>query len=63
MKGIYVCIFTVLLVSLSITVYAQADMDDGDGTVPLDGGVSLLLAAGTCLGVLRFLTKSPKSID
>ena len=37
---------TILLLTFSINAFSQADMEDGDGTVPVDGGLSLLLAAG-----------------
>jgi hypothetical protein len=40
-------ILTALLLILSVNAFSQADDPaDGDGTVPVDGGVSLLLAAG-----------------
>jgi hypothetical protein len=41
-----------LLLSMPDALRAQ-DMDDGDGTVPVDGGISLLLAAGAAYGVRR----------
>ncbi len=38
----------------SINAFSQADDPaDGDGTVPVDGGLSLLLAAGAAYGVGR----------
>ena len=36
----------------SINAFSQADDPaDGDGTVPVDGGLSLLLAAGAAYGI------------
>jgi hypothetical protein len=40
-----------LLVSPAIS-YAQGGLDD-DGDVPIDGGISILLAAGVAYGVKR----------
>ena len=37
---------TILLLTLSLNAFSQDDPADGDGTVPVDGGLSLLLAAG-----------------
>ena len=39
-------LITILLLSLNLNAFSQPDMEDGDGTVPVDGGLSLLLAAG-----------------
>lgn len=42
------------LLLLSINGMAQSapeDTGDGDGTVPIDGGISLLLAAGVAYGI------------
>ncbi len=45
-------ILTALLLILSMNAFSQVDDPaDGDGTVPVDGGISLLLAAGTALGL------------
>ena len=51
-------ILTALLLILSINAFSQADDPaDGDGTVPVDGGLSLLLAAGAAFGGNRLLRK------
>jgi hypothetical protein len=40
-------LLTIILILLSINAFSQAeDPADGDGTVPVDGGLSLLLATG-----------------
>jgi hypothetical protein len=40
-------ILLALMVICSVNAFSQADDPaDGDGTVPVDGGLSLLLAAG-----------------
>jgi hypothetical protein len=40
----------------SINAFSQADDPaDGDGTVPVDGGVTLLLAAGAGLAARKLL--------
>jgi hypothetical protein len=46
-------LITILLLTLSLNAFSQADMEDGDGTVPVDGGLSLLLAAGAAYGIRR----------
>jgi hypothetical protein len=47
-------ILTSILLICSLNVFSQADDPaDGDGTVPVDGGLSLLLAAGAAYGVGR----------
>lgn len=47
-------IFIAIMLISSINVFSQADDPaDGDGTVPVDGGLSLLLAAGTSYGLRR----------
>jgi hypothetical protein len=50
----------------SVNAYTQTidDPADGDGTVPVDGGITLLLAAGAAYGARRFVVKKPrKSAD
>lgn len=64
------CVALIVL-STTLTVSAQyfdeqleeenGDPGDGDGSVPIDGGVSLLLAAGAAYGVYRL--KSVKGPD
>jgi hypothetical protein len=52
-------ILTILLLILSINAFSQADDPaDGDGTVPVDGGLSLLLATGAALGVKSVSARS-----
>ncbi len=42
----------------NINAFSQADDPaDGDGTVPVDGGISLLLAAGASYGISRMGSK------
>jgi hypothetical protein len=48
------------LLIFSLNAFSQADDPaDGDGTVPVDGGVSLLLAAGAGIAVNR-LRRTPR---
>jgi hypothetical protein len=52
-------ILLAILVISSLNAFSQADDPaDGDGTVPVDGGLSLLLAAGAAWGCGRVLRKS-----
>ena len=51
-------LITILLLTISIHAFSQDDPADGDGTVPVDGGLSLLLAAGAAWGVRRFHRRS-----
>jgi hypothetical protein len=48
-------ILLAFMLFFSLNAYAQTidDPADGDGTVPVDGGLSLLLAAGTAYGLRR----------
>jgi hypothetical protein len=47
-------ILLALMLICNINAFSQADDPaDGDGTVPVDGGVSLLLAAGAAYGIKR----------
>ena len=47
-------IFIAFMLISSINAFSQADDPaDGDGPVPVDGGLSLLLAAGAAYGVGR----------
>ncbi len=47
----------------SINAFSQADDPaDGDGTVPVDGGITLLLAAGAAYGSHQFVVKKPKKL-
>jgi hypothetical protein len=45
-------ILTSFLLIFSLNAFSQADDPaDGDGTVPIDGGISLLLGAGAAYGI------------
>ena len=39
-------LITIFLLILNLNAFSQDDPADGDGLVPIDGGLSLLLAAG-----------------
>lgn len=53
-------ILLALMLICNINAYSQADDPaDGDGTVPLDGGITLLLAAGAAYGSRRLVVKKP----
>jgi hypothetical protein len=45
----------------SVNAFSQSDdMGDGDGTVPVDGGLSLLLAAGAAYAGRRIYRQGAK---
>ena len=46
-------LITILLLVINMNAFSQDDPADGDGTVPVDGGLSLLLAAGAAWGAGR----------
>ena len=54
----------ILMIFYSFNAHAQAgDTGDGDGVVadvPVDGGISLLLAAGAAYGVRRVRRRSKR---
>ena len=53
-------LIAIMLIS-SINAFSQADDPaDGDGTVPVDGGISFLLAAGAAYGARRFVVKKAR---
>ena len=57
-------LITILLLTFSLNAFSQDDPADGDATVPIDGGLSLLLAAGAAYGarsVMRKKWDKPKS--
>jgi hypothetical protein len=55
-------ILLAILVISSLNAFSQAeDPADGDGTVPVDGGLSLLLAAGAALGGNRLIHRGKRS--
>jgi hypothetical protein len=48
-------LIAIMLIS-SINAFSQADDPaDGDGTVPVDGGITMLLAAGAGLAARKLL--------
>ena len=51
---------TILLLTFSLNAFSQDDPADGDGTVPVDGGLSLLLAAGAAYAGRRLYRKDTK---
>jgi hypothetical protein len=56
-------ILLALMLISSINAFSQADDPaDGDGTVPVDGGITLLLAAGAAYGSRRFVVKKPRKL-
>ena len=50
-------LITILLLTFSLNAFSQDDPADGDATVPIDGGLSLLLAAGAAYGANRVMRK------
>jgi len=51
-------ILLALMLISSINAFSQADDPaDGDGTVPVDGGIALLLVAGATYGINRMGSK------
>jgi hypothetical protein len=56
----YLSICALLLVSLSVVGQGLEDPSELDPAVPVDGGISLLLAVGAALGGRRLMGKSPK---
>jgi hypothetical protein len=54
-------ILLALMLICNINAFSQADDPaDGDGTVPVDGGITLLLAAGAAYGARRFVVKKAR---
>jgi hypothetical protein len=51
---------TVLLLTFSLNGFSQDDPADGDAQVPVDGGLSLLLASGAAYGVERLRRRKRK---
>lgn len=52
---------TVILLTFSLNGFTQDDPADGDAQVPLDGGLSLLLASSAVYGVVRLRGQLRKS--
>lgn len=44
---------TILLIIITLKGYAQPELEDGDGTVPVDGGISILLALGSTYAIRK----------
>ena len=53
-------LITILLLVINFNAFSQDDPTDGDGTVPVDGGLSLLLAAGAAYAGRRLYRKGTK---
>ena len=53
-------LITILLLILNLNAFSQDDPADGDATVPVDGGLSLLLAAGAAYAGRRLYRKGAK---
>ena len=53
-------LITILLLIINMNAFSQDDPADGDGTVPVDGGRSLLLAAGAAYAGRRLYRKGAK---
>ncbi len=51
---------TILLLTFSLNAFSQDDPADGDGTVPVDGGLSLLLAAGAAYAGRKLYRRGAK---
>jgi hypothetical protein len=47
---------TILLLMLCLDVFSQDDPADGDAQVPIDGGITLLLASGAIYGLNKIRT-------
>jgi hypothetical protein len=57
-------ILTTILLFCSLNAFSQIDDPaDGDGTVPVDGGVSLLLAAGAAYGIRRVQSRRVRKVN
>ena len=53
-------LITILLLIINMNAFSQDDPADGDGTVPVDGGLSLLLAAGAAYAGRRLYQRKAK---
>ena len=53
-------LITIFLLILNLNAFSQDDPADGDGTVPIDGGLSLLLAAGAAYAGRKLYRKETK---
>lgn len=62
MKTLFKFIFSLLIISLiSLGAFAQLDFDDDINDVPIDGGASLLLAAGIGYGAKKIIDSRKKN--
>ena len=50
-------LITIILLVIHLNAFSQDDPSDGDGLVPIDGGISLLLAAGAAYAGRRLCRK------
>ena len=53
-------LITIFLLTINLNAFSQDDPADGDGTVPVDGGLSLLLAAGAAYAGQKLYRKGAK---
>ena len=53
-------LITIILLALHLNAFSQDAPSDGDGTVPVDGGISLLLAAGAAYAGRRLYRQGVK---
>ena len=53
-------LITILLLIINMNAFSQDDPADGDGTVPVDGGLSLLMAAGAAYAGRRLYRRGVK---
>lgn len=57
-------IFIVFMLMFSINAFSQPEMEDGDATnLPVDGGLSLLLAAGAAYGIRQIRSRRGQKGD
>ncbi len=50
-------LITIILLVIHFNAFSQDAPSDGDGTVPVDGGITLLLAAGAAYAGRRLCRK------
>jgi len=65
-KKLLPCLFIIALICASPVLMAQTGLDDPsveDPAVPVDGGLSLLLAAGAAYGAGRLRRKAHEAKD
>lgn len=59
-RRFYLMVLTITMVLFTTSSYAQPGDPGDDPDVPIDGGVSLLLAAGAGYGVKRYRDSQKK---